>query len=154
MAKTGRPATPNHLKVLQGVDENRLNRDEPVPSGLADAFAPPEDLSEAAQAVWRRLAPDLVDKKVLTRWDVDLFAAYCTAKAQYDACRTLMGSQYTVEGSMGQMVKSPYWVEMNEALQQMLRLSARFGFTPADRAGLVVDSDNKAPGAGGERLLG
>lgn len=153
MARTGRPAAPNHLKVLAGVAEERLNRNEPVPSVAADPKCPPECLPDAAQVVWRRLAPDLVDKKVLTAWDVDLFGAWCVAVAHYNEVRELMGSDYTVKGSMGQSVKSPYWVEMNEALQQMLRLSARFGFTPADRAGLVVGAD-EAPKAGGERLIG
>lgn len=154
MARTGRPATPNHLKMLQGVDEGRLNRNEPIPSAVADPKEPPSDLPEEAREVWARLAPDLVDKKVLTSWDVDLFGAFCLAKAQYDAIRGLMGTEYTVTGSMGQMVKSPYWVEMNEALQQMLRLSARFGLTPADRAGLAVSGEDGAPKSGGERLIG
>ena len=154
MATTGRPATPNHLKVVAGVDEARLNRNEPVPAAVDDLKSPPAGLPEAAQVVWRRLAPDLVDKKVLTAWDSDLFGAYCIAKAQYDACRERMGDDYVVMGSMKQLVKSPYWVEMNEALTQMIRLSARFGLSPADRAGLVVNAGNEAPKAGGERLIG
>jgi P27 family predicted phage terminase small subunit len=153
MARTGRPATPNHLKAVSGVRESRLNRNEPVPTLAADPSVPVDGIPEAAQAVWQRLAPDLVDKRVLTAWDVDQFAAYCVAVAQYNECRERMGDQYVVEGSMGQMVKSPYWTQMNEALQQMMRLSARFGLTPADRAGLTIGAD-EPPKVGGERLLG
>lgn len=152
MARTGRPATPNHLKAVAGVRESRLNRNEPVPAQDCD-LTPPVAIPDAAKEVWQRLAPDLMDKKVLTAWDVDQFAAYCVSVAQYNECRERMGDQYVVEGSMGQMVKSPYWAQMNEALMQMMRLSARFGLTPADRAGLAVKSDD-APKAGGERLLG
>lgn len=153
MAATGRPAKPNHLKAVEGTRESRMNRDEPVPSTLADPKTPPPGLPAPAKAVWLRLAPDLVDKKVLTSWDVDQFAAYCLAVGQYNDLRKKMGRDYTVAGSMGQEVKSPYWVMMNEALQQILRLSARFGLTPADRAGLVVTGDD-GPKAGSERLLG
>lgn len=153
MGRRGTKPAPNHIKLVQGAEERYLNRDEPVPSELADAFDPPSDISERAQEVWRRLAPDLVDKKVLTAWDVEQFAAYCVAVAQYKECRELMGGEYTVTGSMGQMVKSPLWTEMNEALTQMLKLSARFGLTPADRAGLSISAGDEAPKAGGERLI-
>lgn len=153
MARTGRPATPNHLKAVAGIRESRLNRDEPVPTSTDDLTVAPAELPDGAKAVWERLAPDLLDKKVLTPWDVDQFAAYCVAVSQYNECRVRMGDQFVVEGSMGQMVKSPYWAQMNEALMQMMRLSARFGLTPADRAGLVVKVDSP-PSAGGERLLG
>lgn len=154
MGRRGTKPAPNHMKLVAGAEERYLNRDEPVPGGLADPLAPPAGLPDSAVVVWRRLAPDLVDKKVLTAWDVDLFAAYCLAKAQYDDCRELMGSDYTVTGSMGQLVKSPYWTEMNEALTQMLKLSMRFGLTPADRAGLSIGAGDEAPKAGGERLIG
>lgn len=152
MGRRGTKPAPNHIKLVQGTEERYLNRNEPVPSDRAD-IVPPKDLPEEAAAVWKRLAPDLVDKQVLTAWDVDQFAAYCVAVAQYNECRERMGDQYVVEGSMGQMVKSPYWTQMNEALQQMLRLSSRFGLTPADRAGLTIGAD-EPPKAGGERLLG
>lgn len=152
MGRRGTKPAPNHIKLVQGTEERYLNRNEPVPSDRAD-IVPPKDLPEEAAAVWKRLAPDLVDKHVLTAWDVDQFAAYCVAVAQYNECRERMGDQYVVEGSMGQMVKSPYWTQMNEALQQMLRLSSRFGLTPADRAGLTIGAD-EPPKAGGERLLG
>ena len=71
----GRPRKPTHLKVLAGEREDRINRGEPLPT--QSAIVPPVQLSDGAQKVWNRLAPDLIDKGCLTSWDVDMFAVFC-----------------------------------------------------------------------------
>ena len=65
------PRRPNHLKVLAGVREDRINRNEPTPT--ESSVAPAMPLCAGAQQVWSRLAPDLIDKGCLTPWDVDAF---------------------------------------------------------------------------------
>ncbi len=147
----GRPRKPNHLKILAGEREDRINRNEPIP-GEAD-ISP--SLSPEAREVWDRLAPDLIDKKLLTAWDVDLFTAFCDAVAQYRQCRSLMGKDYVVPGSMRNMVVSPYFKAMRECTEVMIKIGGRFGLTPADRAGLDVSGD-KLPilGRGSSRDTG
>jgi phage terminase small subunit len=82
---------PNHLKLLRGDRKARLNTDEPIPAESdADLTRPPRGIGAKAGAVWRRLAPDLVDKGCLTLWDTDLFGAFCTSVAQYDDARRLV----------------------------------------------------------------
>lgn len=56
---------------------------EPIPG--AGRIAPPSPLPDDAQAVWDRLGPDLIAKRVLTTWDVDMFSVFCHAVAI--ACR-------------------------------------------------------------------
>jgi P27 family predicted phage terminase small subunit len=150
MGERGPKARPNHLKAIAGVEERYLNRDEPVP---AESVVVPGPMSEGGRSVWDRLAPDLIDKKMLTAWDVDTFAVFCEAVATYHHNRELMGDQYTARGSAGGVIKSPHWQIMRDCSAIMAQYSSRFGMTPGDRAGLKVEGDT-TPKSGGERLLG
>lgn len=158
MGKRGPKPMPNHLKVLRGDREQNLNRDEPIPTPAApgvDLTKPPRGIGRGPAAVWRRLAPDLVDKGMLTPWDVDLFGAYCDAVANYEAVRRqLRESGVTTPGSVpGTSVKHPLWRVQADCLATMLRIGAKFGMSPADRAD-VKPFDPAAPRRlGPERLL-
>lgn len=154
MGKRGPKPTPNHLKVLRGDAEERLNPDEPIPSDLAPLIAPPS-ISEGAKIVWDRYAPDMIDKKMLTTWDVDTFIVFCEAVATYHDCRLMMGKEYTALGAAGGVIKSPYWQIMRDCSAVMAQYSSRFGLTPGDRASLKAGSDeDEGPRAGGERFFG
>jgi P27 family predicted phage terminase small subunit len=147
----GRPSRPTNLKILAGDREDRINRNEPIP-GDETAINPCVPLSEGAQKVWDRLAPDLIDKRVLTAWDVDMFAVFCDAVAVYQECCSLMGSAYVVAGSVKDtLVKSAYWRVMRDCVETMIRIGGKFGLTPADRAG--IDTGGNAPVFGAERIL-
>jgi P27 family predicted phage terminase small subunit len=152
MGSRGPKSAPTHLKVLEGVKEYRINRNEPLPSeGTVKA---PETLSDAAKPVWDHYAPDLIDKGCLTPWDVDTFAVYCEAVAIYRDCRIKLGNQYTDRGAAGGVIKSPYWQIMRDCAETIKKYSASFGFTPGDRADLRVDVENEGPTGGAERILG
>jgi P27 family predicted phage terminase small subunit len=157
MGKRGPKPAPNHLKVLRGDREQYLNRDEPIPTAVpgVDLTKPPRGIGAPAARVWRRLAPDLVDKGMLTAWDVDLFGAYCDTVATYeDVRRQLRAVGVTAKGSVpGTAVKHPLWRVQADCLATMVRLGAKFGLSPADRAD-VTPSDPRAPRLlGPERLL-
>jgi P27 family predicted phage terminase small subunit len=165
--RTGRPPKPTHLKVLSGDEERRINRDEPEPEPAellgVDLKAPPRGIGARAAKVWRQYAPDLVDKHVLTTWDVALFESFCHAVADYHELRAKRRAHardeyqhdaFTGIGSQGQLVRSPYWSAEQDALDRMMKLSTRFGLSPADRAGLVASPEAVGPGqVGAERLI-
>jgi P27 family predicted phage terminase small subunit len=154
MGRRGPKPTPNHLKVIRGDEEARLNRDEPVPSNAASPIAPPS-ISEGAAKVWDRLAPDMIDKKMLTEWDVDAFVVFCEAVATYHDCRLMMGKDYVAAGAAGGVIKSPYWQIMRDCSAIMAQFSSRFGMTPGDRASLKAGMDeDSGPKSGAERILG
>jgi P27 family predicted phage terminase small subunit len=148
---SGRIGKPTHLKVLEGVQESRINRDEPVPAEAS--LQPPVELDPAAREVWDRLAPDMIEKNVLTNWDLDQFAVFCDAVAVYRECKALMGNNYTERGAAGGVIKSPYWQIMRDCQSIMTQIGARYGLTPSDRAGLAVGGNEPDEGAGAERLL-
>lgn len=151
---SGRRPRPNHLKALDGVAECRINRDEPLPAPAASP-EPPDDLPTEAQHVWSSLAPGLIARRVLTADDVELFAAFCRSLALYHryAAEVERGGAQTA-GYAGNAVLSPAFRAMNASLDQAVRLAARFGLTPADRAGLRLDDPaGAATPFGPSRLL-
>jgi phage terminase small subunit len=127
----GRPAKPTNLKVLHGDRADRINTAEPVPE--PGKIEPPADLSPPARANWDRLAPDRIAKQVLTAWDVDAFAQFCEALAM--AKRAAALAHETGD-------PRPF----REAVNTCATLGGRFGWTPADRAKLVVGEPARKPG--------
>jgi P27 family predicted phage terminase small subunit len=142
---------PTHLKALEGVREDRLNRDEPTPG--EGMIIPPVDLSPAAMDIWNRLSPDLIAKRVLTSWDVDEFANGCRVQALLnDALDVAEASAMVSEGSNKNLVLNPA-IRAVTALESTLRsIWSRFGLTPGDRAALKVNDDGGA-NSGSARLI-
>jgi P27 family predicted phage terminase small subunit len=143
---SGRRPRPTHLRALEGVRESRLNRDEPLPSdGL---IVPPVQLTEAAQAIWNRLAPDMIAKRILTAWDVDEFANGCRMQAilndallEVETAPALVSS-----GSNNNLVMNPA-IRIVTSLEASLRsIWSRFGLSPADRATLRIDHSGPSTG--------
>ena len=142
----GQNRRPTHLKALEGCREDRLNRDEPIPS--EGAIFPPVDLPGDARAIWDRLAPDLIAKKVLTSWDADEFANGCRTQALLnEAFLNAEKSPLVTPGSNGNLVLNPA-IRAVTALEASLRsIWSRFGLTPGDRAQLKVDDGGHKSGA-------
>jgi P27 family predicted phage terminase small subunit len=152
---SGRTPKPTALKLVDGTRECRINRNEPTPSG--GEIVAPEGMTEDAKKVWDELAPDLEAKGVLTPWDVYALEAYCEAVAQLRECRTLLQKKsvygkYVDKGAAGGVIKSPYHQMMNDCIERMNKIGARFGLTPADRSRLSIEGD--APVGKAERFFG
>lgn len=146
MGKRGPTSRPSHLKALEGCREDRVNREEPIPA--EGAISPPAELDSEAQSVWDRLAPDLIEKRVLTSWDVDSFAAFCRSAALYErASREAVDAEFTVPGSHGGSVQNPVFRIVAMAAADMRAFGQRFGLTPGDRASLKVDDGGQSSGA-------
>lgn len=153
MGARGRKPRPTHLKVLQGEQESRINRNEPLPS--EDTVAVPEGISDGARKVWDELAEDLEDKGCLTPWDVYLFEAFCEAVSTYRENRDLLRKHgYTERGAAGGVIKSPYHQIMRDCLESMAKIGSRFGFTPGDRANMTIEKVETGPKQGAERIIG
>lgn len=159
MGQRGPHKTPTALKVLTGA--KGIGDGEPVPA--TGEVVCPSNLTADAQAVWARLAPDLIAKHVLTPWDVDEFAAFCDAVARRDQASDKLDTEgHVVEVEVfdrngkptGKRVQlSPWWQIWKGTNEVVLRIGGRFGLTPSDRAGLKVP--NVGQGAGStERFFG
>lgn len=151
----GRPAKPTNLKVLHGDRKDRINDGEPVPAAVevvppawfAEAAAASPEGQESALDVWHRMAPDLIDKGVLTTWDVEAFAVYCDVVVRFrQASMEVSRTGMTIDGARG-TVKNPAVTAAKDYADLMHRYGARFGLTPSDRAGLKVERGDPRGGA-------
>lgn len=146
MGKRGVPPAPTALKILRGDKPSRVNTSEPKPdTGVVE---PPRELSDRVRGIWDRLAPDMIRKGVLTTWDVDSFAAFCTAVVvNHDAMRDVEehGTTCTfVERELydGTIIyttrKNPAWQVARESAALIVTLGGRFGLNPSDRSQLSM----------------
>jgi P27 family predicted phage terminase small subunit len=145
-AGQGRKRKPTVLKGIDGGLAPKKAASGPAePKPETAKIVRPQMLTPRARVHWDRLAPDLIKQGVLTFWDVNLFAAYCEAAARFDAARTLVTKHgLLVPGrTAGQLVKNPAVQIQRDASDEMMRIGARFGLSPAERAGLQVPNPDK-----------
>lgn len=132
----GRPRKPTNVKELHGdykKDPQRKNRSEPIPS--SQEIKPPPWLTVSARRIWDEIAPDRIEKGVLTTWDVDSFGLFCEALT---LARQGVAEAYD-KPSPGQ--PSPM-SKFKEAVRLCATLGGQFGWTPGDRQKLVVGKDD------------
>lgn len=158
MGKRGPRAKPTSLKLLEGSSD--INNSEPVPAQsevqapewLVEMANESEGDRESALDVWNRLSPDLHRKGVLTPWDVDEFAVFCDAVVNHRAAAMEVRKYgLLVRGAKGNLVKNPATQLTRDYADVMVKIGARFGLSPSDRADLKIERE--APHGGADRLL-
>ena len=89
------------LKLVTGNPGKRdFNRSEPRPDG---EVVQPGFVKGRAAKIWKRLAPDLEAKNVLTSWDVDMFGSWCCLAAEFQGDPTRFnGSKMTSMRLLGE----------------------------------------------------
>ena len=113
---------------------------EEVATRVARGKAKRREVPRSALAVWERLAPDRIRCGVLTPWDVDAFAMFCEAIPVAHQAAT-----YAAEHIGDKIVpgaQSPV-SRLREAVAVCATLGGRFGWTPSDRAKLVVGGEKR-----------
>jgi phage terminase small subunit len=147
MGKRGIPPAPTALKVLHGVKPSRINQAEPKPD--AGEVLPPRVLDPRAQAIWDRLAPDMIRKGVLTPWDVDSLRDVLLdgrrepgrGRRRREA-RDQHAPPWSARRSTGRCIydlrKNPAWQVARESATLIVTLGGRFGLNPSDRSQLSM----------------
>ena len=103
--------------------------------------------------MWRRLAPDLIAKHVLTSWDVDAFGQVCALiVTNAAAMRAVLDDGPVIDSERGR-VKNPAWQVARETAALLVTLGGRFGLNPSDRSQLDVGPAGGSTTSGAERLL-
>ena len=158
----GRPPTPTRLKMLAGERPDRINYNEPRPAQLPVEV--PEGLSEAGRTVWDRYAPDLIRKGVLAYWDQEAFAGVvlvdCGLLAGRGRCRGPgdhspgVGPAPAYGTTVLKTIKNPALQIVDVASEKRLKLAARFGLTPSDRARLAIELPGRPRRRDGSTLPG
>src|SRR5688572_5278476 len=108
------------LTLLKGNPGKRpVNEAEPSPSG---EVVKPAFVKGAALQLWKKYAPDLEAKGVLTAWDCHMFGVWCCLMAEF--------------------AKSPERFS-SQKLTQMRMYGEAFGLLPPGRARLKTDSHSE-----------
>ena len=135
----GRKPTPTALKVLRGNPGRRpLNAREPKPkTGLPPC---PSSLKGSARLAWRQMAKMLRDAGIGTTLDRNAMILLVDAWETYvSATTTLRQSGLLVKSPTGYPMQNPLLAVSNRAHEQIVRLLAEFGMTPASRTRVHVE---------------
>jgi P27 family predicted phage terminase small subunit len=124
-----------------------VNRNEPTPPPVRPD--PPEYLDLDALGVWRRLAPSLEARGILTVWDVDTFAAFCTAVVHHRRAVAMVNKSSVVLGrTPSTYIKHPAMQVVRDQAALIVTLAGRFGLTPSDRSAIRLELEDDPAGYG------
>lgn len=131
---------PTQMKLITGNAGKRpIDPNEVKPGD--DIRDCPEHLSDDAKEEWAYMHDQLKQLGLLKTVDVNALAQYCQAYSDWKAAVTFTnqnGFTYSSETRNGLQIKEYPQVKIAESrFAIMYRLSAKFGFTPVDRVGLV-----------------
>lgn len=156
MAKPGPPPTPTSMLEKRGSWRGGRNGDEPNPKKM---LPPMPRLTGVAKQVWLLYEPILFNLGVLTQVDGLALEQLCKVYAdwvKYDRYLKKKGNDIieirgkAKEGQkQGPLISCrlhPYVKLKIKAQEQLNRLLANFGMTPADRSRIKIDKGKKDKG--------
>jgi P27 family predicted phage terminase small subunit len=138
LGRRGPAPLPTELKLLHGERRSsRLNRDAPK---ARNTPVMPAGMSEAAQAIWKRVMRDYSHTGILTSVDTDALRVYCEAVVRYEhAAAMLEGSGPLVRGARrGDLIKNPLHQIVRDNADLIRAFAREFGFTPSARSALTA----------------
>jgi P27 family predicted phage terminase small subunit len=138
----GRKKTSAKILHLRGNPGRRpVNDQEPKPeTGVPKK---PDFLSETAKKYWNYHARRLDQAGILSKVDLGILAAYCTALATLDkAEKMLEEGGYTQDTESGEK-KSPWILIAKEARDQIRSIGSELGVTASSRARIKVETKKK-----------
>ena len=104
----------------------------------------PQKLTGEARKIWIRLLPILERAGMLDENYRETLKLLCEAMEDYDYLEGLAKEQDPVlEGSNGYRYQNPTYVMKNKARDQVAKLAALFGMSPADVQGVRVTDKTK-----------
>lgn len=129
-----KPLTPDE-KMLRG---NPGRRDIPQLMRLCDSeIKPPDSLSTSALAMWREMAPTLIQNRIVSASDAPVFAAYCEAVALVKRIDGLIVGIFDSNDADLKILASVQAMH-SRAVKTMLSLAEQFGLTPLARQRLPI----------------
>jgi len=131
--KQGARPKPTAVKVLQGNPGKRALPPH-EPQYEVRLPKPPEELTPAARAIYRRVGALLVKSGVMTVADGVALARYAEAKARWLAAVETLGKEgELIPSADGELIPNPLRRVARQAHEEMRQLEAAFGLTPLDR---------------------
>lgn len=150
METRGRKPVPDTIKKARGtLRKDRARPDAPEAQPLDELPPPPEWLGEIAAQEWRIKTGELRSMKILAKADLTLLAALCNEWETYQRAEQELrksGRVYVIrdeDGEIKRVETQPGVRIAKEALEQYRKISAVFGFSPADRQGIRVQKPER-----------
>jgi P27 family predicted phage terminase small subunit len=99
----------------------------------------PTWLDKTGKALWKKLAPELKSKGLLTLGDVEAFACLCQSYSDYrDAVAILRKEGKTVIAGSGGVKPHPALSEQKRSFEAFTNLAKEFGLTPKSRSAITL----------------
>ena len=134
----GRKKTPAKILHLRGNPGRRpVNDQEPKPeTGVPKK---PNFLSATAKKYWNYHARRLDQAGILSKVDLGILAAYCTALATLDKAEKMLEEGGYTQDTVSGEKKTPWILIAKEARDQIRSLGSELGVTASSRARMKVD---------------
>ena len=113
-----------------------------------DSPEAPKELDKEGKAEWNRIYPILKSKKLITKPDLQLLISYCWIVSRMKYIRKEVTNKKIIvfeHNSQGDKVQkvNKYISAYKDMFNQMVTISARFGFSPADRTKINLPANPK-----------
>lgn len=134
----GRRPDPAAVKIAKGNPGRRpIGEGETAEEAAFERVSPPAWLKKEGLAVWRRLAPQVVAKNLLTPLDSETFARYCHNFARWLRMQRVLDREketYESESLHGKLKRvHPAFLIGDRVEKSLLAMEANFGLNPAER---------------------
>ena len=158
---SGARPLPTALHEVRGTfrpDRHGNNGHEPKPKLATTAMPRWAGLKGEAEKCWKRLAPQLIETRVLTEDDITALVALCRRWAEWDRLRQAVerdGETYWAEGTHGggaQLKPNPAVNMRDNAFKDVMRALTEFGLTPSSRARVRVSGASEPEDVFGKLL--
>jgi len=143
----GPAPTPTAILASRGSRRAAARKDEPAPD--ATVPAPPKWLTRQERTTWRTVAKRLLAMRVLDSIDGFALSRYCRLWTRWSEAADWIkknGEVYIPSDANGSPGKPAAWPQVaivQRLEEQMRRLEAEFGMTPAGRARVKVSPKKK-----------
>lgn len=139
MGMRGPIGKPTAIEIAEGRPGKRaINHREPQPVAITPKM--PKYLDARAKAEWRRLCPILKRMRVLTEADGIALGNLCMVVSRLEQAEAKLAQSGLLYKSptSNYVMQSPLLNIVNTCIDQLNRLLAHFGLSPASRARLQI----------------
>lgn len=121
----------------------------PVSGAITKAPPAPKWLSIEARSEWKRIMPDLVERRLLVSAMLGIAEKYCVVSGQVRQMQaTLTEEGYFLSDDKGKRYKHPALQVLSDATSQARQYAAELGLTPTSRTktGPASEADDELSG--------